>query len=119
MRARYTVAGKKRRDRTLKLARGYHGARSIRIKAAKEAVMHALRYAYVDRRKKKRNYRRLWITRISAFVRPEGITYSRFIEGLYKANISINRKVLSNIAISDPELMREYVKIAKKAVGIK
>lgn len=113
MRVRYTVASKKRKKKILKLAKGFKGARSIRIKVAKEAVMHALRYQYIDRRKRKRDFRSLWITRINAFVRENGITYNKFIEGLRKANIVINRKVLSNLAIEEPEVLKKYVEIAK------
>ena len=113
MRARYTVAGKKRRKKILDRAKGFHGARKLRIKIAKEAVMHALRYEYIDRRKRKRDFRTLWISRINAFVRESGITYSRFIEGLNKANVKLNRKALSILAVQDPEAMKKYVEIAK------
>lgn len=117
MRVRYTVASRKRRKRILKLAKGYHGARKLRIKAAKEAVMHALRYATIHRKQRKRDFRKLWIIRINAFVREQGLSYNRFIEGLKKANIAINRKVLSNLCIEDPEAMLKYVEIAKKSLS--
>lgn len=117
MRVRYTVASRQRRKKVLDRAKGFHGARKLRIKAAKEAVMHALRYEYVDRRKKKRDFRTLWISRINASVREFGMTYSKFIEGLNKAKISINRKVLANLAVEDPEVIRKYVEIAQQHVG--
>ena len=117
MRVRYTVASRKRRNKVLKRAKGFKGARHIRIKAAKEAVMHALRYSYRDRRNKKREFRTLWITRINAFVREAGITYSRFIEGLNKANVKINRKVLSVLCVEDPDTVKKYIEIAKEKVG--
>lgn len=117
MRVRYTVAGKKRRDKVLKRAKGFHGARKLRIKAAKEAVMHAMRYEYIDRRKRKRDFRSLWITRINAFVRANGLTYSKFIEGLTKAKIGLNRKALSNLCVEDPEVVKKYIELAKKYIG--
>ncbi len=119
MRARYTVASRKRRKKVLQRAKGFHGARSLRIKTAREAVMHALKYAYNDRRKKKRDYRVLWITRINAFVRSHDMTYSRFIEGLTKANIAVNRKMLSNLAIEDPSAFEKFIEIAKENIGKK
>jgi large subunit ribosomal protein L20 len=117
MRARYTVASRKRRKKILQRAKGFHGARKLRIKSAHEAVMHALRYEYRDRRNRKRDFRNLWISRINAFVRENGMTYSRFIEGLHKAKISINRKILSNLAITDPDTIKKYIEIAKNNSG--
>lgn len=117
MRTRYTVASRERRKKVLKRAKGFHGARKLRIKAAREAVMHALRYEYRDRRNKKRDFRSLWITRINALVREYGMTYSKFIEGLSKAKISINRKALSNLCVEDPEVIKKYVEIAKANIG--
>jgi large subunit ribosomal protein L20 len=119
MRTRYTVASRKRRKKVLKRAKGFHGARSLRIKTAREAVMHALMHAYNDRRRKKRDYRALWITRINALVRSHDMTYSRFIEGLTKANIAVNRKLLSNLAIEDPAAFMKYIEIAKGSVAVK
>ncbi len=113
MRVRYTVASRQRRKKILKRAKGFHGARKLRIKAAKEAVMHALRYQYIDRRKRKRVYRSLWITRINAFVRSHGLSYNRFIEGLTKAKVNVNRKLLSNLCVEDPKVMEKYIEIAK------
>jgi len=117
MRARYTVASRHKRKKVLKLAKGYHGARKNRIKAAKEAVMHALRYATLDRKNRKRDFRSLWILRINAFVREHGLTYNRFIEGLRKANVSINRKVLSNLCNEDQKAMLQYVELAKQSLN--
>ena len=117
MRTRYTVASRKRHKKVLQRAKGFKGARGTRLKVAKEALLHAMSYEYRDRRLKKRNFRRLWITRISAFVRAEGMTYSRFIEGLSKAGVIIDRKVLSNLAIEDADAMRQYVKVAKSQLG--
>ena len=117
MRARYPVGSRKRRKKILKLAKGYHGARKLRIKAAKEAVMHALRYATIHRRLRKREFRSLWITRINAFVRENGLSYNRFIEGLRKANVAINRKTLAYLCVADPDAMLKYVDIAKKQLA--
>jgi large subunit ribosomal protein L20 len=117
MRSRYTVASRNRKKKVLDRAKGFHGARSLRIKSAKEAVMHALRYQYRDRKNRKRNYRALWITRINALVRENGLTYSRFIEGLTKANIVVNRKMLSNLAVEDPAAFEKFVAIARENIG--
>jgi len=108
---------KDRRKRILAFAKGYWGRRKNLFRTAKDAVAKSLVYAYRDRRDKKANFRSLWISRISASVRPEGITYSRFIEGLRKANIVINRKVISNMAIEDHDSFVSLVKEAKKALG--
>ena len=91
-----------RRKRVLKLAKGYWGAKSKHFKMAKQAVMKSGNYAYIGRRQKKRDFRRLWITRISAACRLNGITYSSFMDKLKKSGIDLNRKMLSEIAISDP-----------------
>jgi len=92
----------KRHKKIIDRAKGYWGGRHRLFKTANEAVMHALQYAYRDRRNKKRDFRRLWIARINAGTRANGMQYSRFIEGLTKAGIQIDRKVLSEMAISDP-----------------
>ncbi len=118
MRARGPVAGRERHKKILKRAKGFHGANRTRVKVAKEAVLHAMAYEYRDRRNRKRDFRRLWVTRINAFVRMEGMSYSRFIEGLTKANVAIDRKVMANLAIDDPEVMKKYVEVAKKALGV-
>lgn len=117
MRARYTVNSRKRRKKVLKRTKGFRGAARYRVKAAKEAVLHAMHYEYRDRRNKKRDIKRLWIQRISAFVRANGMSYSRFIEGLTKAKVAINRKVMANLAINDAEVMMKFIEIAKKNSG--
>ena len=106
-----------RRSKILKLASGFTGRRGTNYKAAKDAVTKALRHAYVDRRDKKGVMRSLWISRLNAACRAEGISYSRFIDGLTKANVVINRKALSNMAIEDPAAFKEVVAVAKKAIG--
>ena len=106
---------KNRRKKILKAAKGYRGRRSKLFRTAKDAVTKAGSYAYRDRRRKKRDFRRLWIARISAACRAEGMTYSRFIEGLTKAEIQINRKTLSNLAIEDPDAFKELVELARKS----
>lgn len=108
---------KNRRAKILKLAKGFSGRRGTNYKAAKDAVVKALTHAYVDRRDKKGDMRTLWIARINAAVRQEGLSYSRFIEGLTKAGILINRKALSNMAIEDPVAFKAVVETAKKALG--
>lgn len=107
-----------RRKKILKLAKGFRGRRSTNFKAAKDAVTQALTDAYVGRRDKKGDMRSLWITRLNAAVREEGINYSRFINGLDKAGVIINRKALSNMAIEDPVAFKMIVETAKKAVGV-
>ena len=104
-----------RHKKVLKQAKGYFGAKSIRYRMAKQAVMKSGMYAYVGRKDKKSNFRKLWITRINAAARMNGTTYSKFMAGLKKANITINRKMLSEIAISDPKAFRELVEEAKNA----
>ena len=108
---------KNRRAKILKLAKGFSGRRGTNYKAAKDAVVKALTHAYVDRRDKKGDMRTLWIARINAAVRQEGLSYSRFIEGLTKAGVLINRKALSNLAIEDPVAFKAVVETAKKALG--
>ena len=105
-----------RRRKILKAAKGFWGRRSTNFRTAKDAVAKSLQYAYRDRRNKKRDFRALWITRISAAVRNEGMTYSRFMEGLRKSEITLNRLALSNMAIEDPKAFSELVKTAKAAV---
>jgi len=96
------------------LAKGYWGSHSRQFKKAKEAVTHALRYAYRDRRQRKRDFRALWNIRINAAAREQGITYSRLINGLKIANMEINRKMLAEMAISDPESFQALVGVAKE-----
>ena len=105
-----------RRAKILKLAKGFTGRRGTNYKAAKDAVVKALRHAYVDRRDRKGDFRQLWIARINAAVREEGLSYSRFINGLTKAGITLNRKALSNLAIEDPAAFKAVVEAAKKAL---
>lgn len=107
---------KDRRQKILKQAKGYRGRRSKLFRTAKDAVTKAGSYAYRDRRRKKRDFRKLWITRISAACRAQDMTYSRFINGLTKAEIQINRKALSNLAIEDPDAFKELVDKARAAL---
>lgn len=107
-----------RRKKILKLAKGFRGRRGTNFKAAKDAVTQALSDAYVGRRDKKGDMRSLWISRLNAAVRSQGLSYSRFIDGLTKAHVIINRKALSNMAIEDPEAFKAVVDTAKKAVGL-
>ena len=104
-----------RRKRVLKRASGYFGSKHLLFKTAKEQVMHSLRYAYISRRNIKRDYRKLWIRRINAACRLNDISYSKFMHGLKEANININRKMLSELAINDPKAFADLVKTAKKA----
>ncbi len=110
------LATRKRRNKVLKLAKGYFGAKSKLFKTAKEAVMKSGNYAYIGRRLKKRDFRRLWITRISAACKMNDINYSSFINGLNKAGTPINRKMLADIAVNDPKGFAALVKTAKKAL---
>ena len=112
-RVRNGVVTKQRHKKILKEARGYFGSKHREFKSAKEQLMHAGQYAYRDRRQKKREFRKLWIVRINAACRENEISYSRFIEGLNKAGLDINRKMLSEIAINDPKAFSELVKVAK------
>ncbi len=114
------IDGSKRKDhrkKILKLAKGFRGRRGTSFKAAKDAVVKALVHGYVSRRDRKGDMRTLWISRINAAVRSEGISYSRFIEGLTKAGVVINRKALSNMAIEDPAAFKTVVSTAKSALG--
>ena len=112
-RVRNGVVTKRRHKKILKAARGYFGSKHREFKSAKEQLMHAGAYAYRDRRQKKREFRKLWIVRINAACREENISYSRFIEGLNKAGIEVNRKMLSEIAINDREAFKKLVEVAK------
>ena len=107
---------RKRRKKILKLAKGYFGAKSKLYKTANQAVMKSLQYAYVGRKLKKRDFRSIWITRISAEARANGINYSRFINGLKKANIDLNRKVLAELAVSDKAAFAALVEKSKAAL---
>lgn len=110
------LSTRKRRNKVLKLAKGYYGSKSKLFRTAKQAVMKSGNYAYVGRRLKKRDFRRLWITRISAACKLNGMNYSTFINGLKKANINLNRKMLSEIAVSDPEAFTALTEKAKAAL---
>ena len=104
-----------RHKKVIKQAKGYFGAKHYRYRTAKQAVMKSGMYAYVGRKDKKSDFRKLWITRINAAARSNGITYSNLIAGLKKANVTINRKMLAEIAVSDPKAFTEIVEVAKKA----
>ncbi len=104
---------RKKHKKVLKLAKGYYGAKSIRFRMAKQAVMKSGQYAYVGRKLKKRDFRRLWIARINAAARANGINYSTLINGMKKANININRKMLAEMAVNDPKAFSEVVAAIK------
>lgn len=108
---------RRRRKKVLKLAKGYYGSKHTLYKTAHEQVMHSLQYAYRDRRVLKREMRKLWIARVNAAARMHEISYSQLIHGLKLANVDINRKMLSEIAISDPKGFAEIVNVAKKALA--
>ena len=107
---------RKRRNRIMKLAKGYFGSKSKLFRTANQAVMKSLKYAYVGRRLKKRDFRRIWITRISAACKLNDINYSRFMNGLKKAGITMNHKMLSEVAIADPAAFTSLVEKAKAAL---
>jgi len=115
-RVKGALATRKRRNKVLKLAKGYWGGKSRLFKTAKEAVYKSGQYAYISRRLKKRDFRRLWITRISAACKSNGMNYSTFINGLKKADIGLNRKMLSEIAINDEAGFTALCEKAKAAV---
>ena len=117
MRVKGGNVAKNRRKKILKLAKGYYGSKHVLYKTAHEQVMHSLRYAYRDRKNKKRDFRKLWITRINAAANNNGISYSKLIYGLKVANIDINRKMLSEIAIHDEATFKSLVETAKKATA--
>lgn len=112
-RVKNSVATRARRKKVLKRAKGYFGSKHRLFKTAQEQVMHSERYAFRDRKQKKRDFRKLWITRINAGCRENGISYSRFIDGLNKAGVEVNRKMLSELAIYDKEAFANLVKVAK------
>jgi len=113
-RSTYSVASHRRRKKVLKQAKGYRGAKSKLLRTAKESVDRALQYAYRDRRQKKREFRKLWITRINAAVRLNGMSYSTFMHGLKRNQVAIDRKVLADLAVSDPDAIKNLVEIAQK-----
>ena len=104
-----------RRKRVLKRASGYFGSKHLLFKTAKEQVLRSLRYSYIDRKQLKSDFRKLWIKRINAACRLNDISYSRFINGLNKAGVKVNRKMLAELAINDPKAFADLVEIAKKA----
>lgn len=115
-RVKRAVSAHKKRRTTLNRAKGYYGAKSRSYRAAKEQVQHSLEYAYRDRRNKKREIRRLWITRINAAARINGLSYSVFMNGLKKAGVELDRKVLADMAVNDPQAFAALVEVAKKAL---
>ncbi|MDQ3677854.1 MAG: 50S ribosomal protein L20 [Actinomycetota bacterium] len=114
-RVKRSVHARKKRRATLERAKGYRGEANSNYKRAKEAVMKADSYAYRDRRNRKRDFRRLWITRINAAARENGMTYATFIHGLSVAGVELDRKVLADIAVRDPETFRRFVDVAREA----
>ncbi len=115
-RVKRSVHAKKKRRETLAAAKGYTGSRRVRYRAAKEQVHHSGVYAYRDRRDRKAQFRRLWIARINAAVRPQGLSYSRFINGLKAAGIEVDRKILADMAVRDPKAFAQLVQQAKDAL---
>lgn len=109
------VTARRRHKKVLKQAKGYYGAKSKLYRTANQAVMKSLSYAFAGRKQKKRQFRKMWIARINAAARANGMNYSTFINGLKKANIEINRKMLSEMAIHDPEGFAKLIEIAKEA----
>ncbi len=104
---------RKRRKKILKLAKGYFGSKRTLYRTANEQVMRSMRYSYRDRKQRKRDFRKLWITRINAQSRVEGLSYSKLMNGLNKANVEVNRKMLADLAVNDQKAFANYVKIAK------
>ncbi len=115
-RVKRSVSARKKRRKVLKAARGYYGARSRHYTKAKEQVQHSMQYQYRDRRNKKRDIRRLWIARINAAARLNGMSYSVFMNGLKKAGVELDRKVLADMAVSDPEAFAAVAEVAKAAL---
>jgi large subunit ribosomal protein L20 len=115
-RVKGALSTRKRRNKILKAAKGYWGAKSKHFKMAKQAVMKSGNYAFVGRKQKKRDFRSLWITRISAQAKVNGINYSRFMNGLKKSGITLNRKMLAELAVNDKEAFAQLVETAKKAL---
>ncbi len=118
MRTRKGAARRRKKKRILKAAKGNWGGRSKLYRVAKENLRRAWRYSWIHRRRKKRDFRRLWIIRLNAAVRMRGLNYSRFIAGLKRANIELNRKVLAELAISDPETFDHIARVAGSEVGV-
>jgi large subunit ribosomal protein L20 len=116
-RVKRSVHARKKRREVLERAKGFRGEANSSYKRAKEAVMKADAYAYRDRRNRKRDFRRLWITRINAAARAEGMTYATFIHGLQQAGVELDRKVLADIAVRDPETFRRFADRAREAAA--
>lgn len=116
-RVKRSVHAKKKRRTTLERAKGYYGNKSRSYRAANEQVMHSLQYAYRDRRARKGEFRRLWIQRINAACREHDLSYSRFIAGLHTAGVEVDRKVLADLAVTDPEAFAALVGVAREALG--
>ena len=116
-RVKRSVHARKKRRTVLNRAKGYYGAKSRSYRAAQEQVQHSLQYMYRDRRNKKREIRRLWITRINAAARINGLSYSVFMNGLKKAGVVLDRKVLADMAVNDPTAFAALLEVAKKAVA--
>jgi large subunit ribosomal protein L20 len=116
-RATNAVARRRRRKKTLSEAKGYWGRKHSSYRFAKEQVQRSGRYAYRDRRNRKRDFRRLWIVRINAAARREGMTYSEFIHGLSQAGVEVNRKMLADLAVRDPEAFRRFAELAREATA--
>ena len=114
-RVKTAIITRKKHKKVLKRAKGYYGAKKYRFRMAKQAVMKSGMYAYVGRKDRKSNFRKLWIARINAAARMNGLTYSKLIAGLKKANIVINRKMLAELAVTDPNAFTKVVELAKKA----
>ena len=114
-RVKSAIITRKKHKKILKQAKGYYGAKHYRFRMAKQAVMKSGMYAYVGRKDKKSNFRKLWIARINAAARMNGITYSKLISGLKKSNVVINRKMLAELAVTDPNAFTKVVELAKKA----
>lgn len=118
-RAKYAVPSRKRRKKILKLTKGFWGTRSKLYRVAKTILMKSLQYAYRDRKVKKRVFRRLWITRISILAKKYGISYSKFINGLKKSNIVLNRKILAYLAVNDEPVFAKIIEKVKENIGAK
>ena len=116
MRVKGGIVTRRRRKKWLKLAKGYWGHKSIGFKVAKQQVVKSWTYAFRDRKQVKRNFRKLWIARINAAFREEGLTYSKFMNGIKKSNIDINRKMLSELAINNKEIFNSIVEQVKKNI---
>jgi len=116
-RATNAVARKRRRKKTLAQAKGYYGRKHSSARFANEQLLRSGQYAYRDRRNRKREFRRLWITRINAAARQEGMSYSEFMHGIQKAGVEVNRKMLADIAVRDPEAFRRFAEVAREAAA--